>query len=104
MQFSYSKSSVKKIGEKLRHGDPLDHEEEIAFAMYRLGHRNIIEAFRQKHRQLLSRPQWKNRSVIFASRLKKRSTISMKLGSRLCQMDLTRMHDIAGVDCGSKRA
>lgn len=96
MQFSYSKSSLKKIGEKLRHAEPLDQEEELAFAMYRLGHRNIIETFRQKHRQQLIKPQWKNRSVIFASRLKKRSTISMKLGSRQKQMDLTRMNDIAG--------
>ena len=96
MQFSYSKSSLKKVGEKLRHAEPLDQEEEIAFAMYRLGHKNIIEAFRQKHRLLLIKPQWKHRSVIFASRLKKRSTISMKLGSRQTQMDLTRMNDIAG--------
>lgn len=96
MQFSYSKSSLKKVGEKLRHAEPLDQEEEIAFAMYRLGHKNIIEAFRQKHRLLLIKPQWKHRSVIFASRLKKRSTISMKLESRQTQMDLTRMNDIAG--------
>jgi hypothetical protein len=40
MQFSYSKSSLKKVGEKLRHAEPLDQEEEIAFAMYRLGHKN----------------------------------------------------------------
>ena len=96
MQFDYSKTSLKRIGEKLRHGIPLDGEEESVFAMYRVGHRNIIEAFRQKHRQTIALKEWRDKSIIFASRLKKRSTISTKLASRQCKMDLTRMNDIAG--------
>lgn len=96
MKFDYSKSSLKRIGEKLRHAIPLDDSEERAFAMYRNGHRNIIEAFRQKHKQLTALDKWKCGKIVFASRLKKRATISEKLASRHCKMDLTRMNDIAG--------
>ncbi len=96
MQFDYSKTSLKRIGEKLRHSLPLSEEEEAVFAMYRVGHRNIIEAFRQKHKQAIASGYWPDKPIIFASRLKKRSTISAKLASRQCKMDLTRMNDIAG--------
>ena len=96
MNFACSKSSIKRIGEKLRHSIPLDDSEENAFAMYRNGHRNIIEAFRHKHKQLTALDRWKDGKIVFASRLKKRATISAKLASRQCKMDLTRMNDIAG--------
>lgn len=60
MNFACSKSSIKRIGEKLRHSIPLDDAEENAFAMYRNGHRNIIEAFRYKHKQLTALERWKD--------------------------------------------
>ena len=66
------------------------------FAMYRVGHRNIIETFRRKHQQAITSGGWPDKPIVFASRLKKRSTISAKLASRQCKMDLTRMNDIAG--------
>ena len=96
MEFDCSKTSLKRIGAKLRHALPLDDREEVLFAQYRAGHRNIIEAFRQKHKQIIALNEWRKKSIIFASRLKKRSTILAKLASRQSAMDLTRMNDIAG--------
>ena len=96
MELDCSKTTLKRIGEKLRHAIPLDEREEVLFAQYRAGHRNIIEAFRQKYKQMIASDEWRNKSIIFASRLKKRSTILVKLSSRQSTMDLTRMNDIAG--------
>lgn len=96
MKIDCSKHQLKKIGEKLRHGNPLSQEDEKALADFRVGHRNIIEAFRNQHNTLLKKSPWNRRSILFASRLKKRQTIRHKLSSRHQQMDLSRMHDIAG--------
>ncbi len=91
MNISCSKSSLKRIGAKLRHGESLTPEEECCFSEFRLGHRNIIEQFRMRARQHL-----KKKDHLFASRIKKRQTIICKLQDRFSTMDLTRMQDIAG--------
>ena len=91
MDITCSKSALKRIGAKLRHGETLSEEEEHFFSEFRLGHRNIIEQFRTR-----SRPHLKKRDHLFASRIKKRQTIISKLQERYSEMDLTRMQDIAG--------
>ena len=91
MQFGYSKTSLKRIGEKLRHAIPLTDEEESVFAMYRVGHRNIIETFRQRHKIAIASGNWSDKPIVFASRLKKRVTISTKLASRQCKKVALRM-------------
>lgn len=96
MKTSFTKAQLKKVGEKLRHHEPLSYAEEQILAEFRLGHRNIIEAFRNHHKTILNRSRWKDRGILFVSRLKKRNTIVNKLADRQRQMDLSRMHDIAG--------
>ena len=96
MQCDFSKSQLKNIGQKLRHGICLSDFEESLLAQFRMGHRNIIEAFRQSHKSILEKAKWRDRGIFFASRLKKRNTLITKLSNRHTQMDLTRMHDIAG--------
>lgn len=95
MVVSFSKSKLKKLGDKIRHGEALSHEEEDLFAQYRSGHWDILKTFRAWHEKHLRDVKIEG-PIIFASRLKKRATISMKLASRHTQMDMTRMHDIAG--------
>lgn len=96
MKLSCSKSQLKKVGEKLRHGIQLSNDEERILAEFRVGHRSIIESFRNRHKTILEKSQWKNKGILFASRLKKRQTLIHKLASRQQQMDLSRMNDIAG--------
>lgn len=96
MKIDCSKSQLKKVGEKLRHGAMLLPEEEVWLATFRIGHRSIIEAFRNHHKQILGKSRWQDRRILFASRLKKRQTLIDKLSARQQKMDLTRMHDIAG--------
>ena len=96
MKTSFTKSQLKKVGEKLRHHVPLSPKEELILAEFRLGHRSIIEAFRNHHKTLLDRSKWKERGILFVSRLKKRNTLVNKLADRQRQMDISRMHDIAG--------
>jgi ppGpp synthetase/RelA/SpoT-type nucleotidyltranferase len=55
-----------------------------------------MEFFFRKHVELLSCDRWKSKKIVLASRLKKRATIISKLSSRLKEMNLSRMHDIAG--------
>lgn len=96
MKVEFSKSQLKKIGEKLRHSKILSIEEEEILSVFRLGHQGIMGMFRKYHKKLLDKYDEKYRGVCFASRLKKRKTLINKLASRHQHMDLSRMNDIAG--------
>jgi ppGpp synthetase/RelA/SpoT-type nucleotidyltranferase len=96
MKVTFTKSQLKKVGEKLRHAESLSENDEMILAEFRIGHRSIIESFRNHHNTILEKTKWKDRGILFASRLKKRQTLIHKLASRQQQMDLSRMHDIAG--------
>lgn len=94
MKLSFSKKTLKKISDKLRHHDTLTSEEEKNFSNYREEHNDILNAYQSIIRQRLTASKYKH--VIFAQRLKRRPTIINKLSQRFLSMDLTRMHDIAG--------
>ena len=96
MKINCSKSQLKKVGEKLRHGCTLSEQEETILAEFRSGHRKILKAFRRYHDTLHKSSRWKTTEILFASRLKKRDTLIHKLRSRYQQMDLSRMNDVAG--------
>lgn len=96
MNVTFTKSQLKKVGDKLRHRLPLTDSEEQILASFRLGHRNIIEAFRSNHNIVLHKAGWMGHGIQFVSRLKRRDTLVNKLADRHQQMDLSRMHDIAG--------
>lgn len=91
MEIGYSKTFIQNIGSKIHRGQILNEEEESAFAAFRGAHAKILKNFRDR----LSNKVSKN--VAVGGRLKTRNTIIAKLQRRYSSMDLTRMHDIAGV-------
>lgn len=95
MQINCTKSQLRKIGKKIRNGEKLSVEDEVNFTDFRKGHDKILSCFRSRINYYLSDPE--NKNVIFAQRLKKRETIINKLQNRHTEMDLLRMHDIAGM-------
>lgn len=95
MQISCTKNRLKKIGKKIRNDEILSVEDELIFSAFRKGHDKILSNFRSRINHQLSNAE--NKNVIFAQRLKKRDTIINKLKSRHTEMDLLRMHDIAGM-------
>ena len=95
MQINCTKNQLRKIGKKIRNGEVLTPEEESSFAEFRKGHDKILSNFRNRLNNQLSKSE--NQNVIFAQRLKKRDTIVNKLKDRHKEMDLLRMHDIAGM-------
>lgn len=96
MQLPFTKSYLKKLGEKIRHKMPLSEEEEKNFSLYRAAHNKIMCNFRNKLTKQKNEKQFKSKQIIVAQRLKKRETITNKLSSRFSEMDLTQLHDIAG--------
>lgn len=96
MQLSFTKSYLKKIGDKIRHNEELSDEEEQSFSIYRALHNKIMCNFRNKLTKLRNDKMFKAKSILIAQRLKKRETIVSKLSNRFSKMDLTRLHDIAG--------
>lgn len=91
MKIGYSKSLIQKIGHKIHAGDILNDVEESAFTEFRKAHAKILKNFRDR----LSNRASKN--VAIGGRLKTLNTIIAKLQRRFSSMDLTRMHDIAGL-------
>ncbi|MBQ3034370.1 MAG: hypothetical protein IJD28_08305, partial [Deferribacterales bacterium] len=95
MKTSFTKSSLKKISKKLRHSETLTDEDEVIFSEYRKVHKYILNNFQSKIRKRIKGNK-KYRYVLFAQRLKRRKTIINKIRNRFSEMDLSRMHDIAG--------
>ena len=91
MRLDCSKTKLQKIGHKIHVGDDLNPAEEVCFADFRRGHGEILKNFRDRLNKSIKK------NVILAGRLKKRETIINKLKDRYSEMDLVRMHDIAGV-------
>lgn len=85
----YSKNAVRKAGETLRH-NPIDLNAISVLENWRASHAYVINTF-QANLRLRSN----DISAVVGQRLKRRPTIIDKL-SREPQMDLSRMHDIAG--------
>lgn len=96
MRFNYSTRQLRNISSKLRNQKVLTQEEEVCFEDFRKGHREIMNDFQSSIRQKITRSKYANKKIIFVQRLKRRKTILNKLSERLCEMDLIRMHDIAG--------
>lgn len=95
MQINCTKHQLRKIGKKIRNNEILTPEDEIKFSEFRKGHDKILSNFRSRLNNQLCKEE--NKNVIFAQRLKKRETIINKLQDRHTEMDLLRMHDIAGM-------
>lgn len=95
MKLACTKNQLKRIGKKIRNGESLAPDEEILFSEFRKAHDKILSNFRARLNHQLAKPE--NKNIIFAQRLKKRETIVNKLQSRHTEMDLLRMHDIAGM-------
>jgi len=91
MEIGYSKTFIQKIGHKIHNGQILNDEEENAFTVFRKAHAKILKNFRDRLANKV------NKNVAVGGRLKTRNTIIAKLQRRYSSMDLTRMHDIAGV-------
>lgn len=96
MRLPFTKSCLRKIGYKIRHNEKLSDEEEKNFSIYRASHNKIMCNFRNKLTSLRNDKPFKAKQIILAQRLKKRDTIVSKLSNRFSEMDLTRLHDIAG--------
>ena len=95
MKISCSRSHLKKIGQKIRHGENLTEDDEKCFAEFRKGHEKILTNFRSRMIDWIGHNE-SYQAVKFVQRLKKRDTIINKLKDRLTEMDLLRMQDIAG--------
>ena len=94
MKFSFTKKDIRSISDKLRHKETLSENEEQIFSAFREGHNDILNNYQSVIRRRLTKSKYKD--VVFVQRLKRRPTIVNKLSERLYQMDLSRMHDIAG--------
>lgn len=94
MKLNCSKHKIQKIGHKIRNGEPLSENDEIAFTEFRTGHGEILQNFRVRLNNAYIK---KRKDVVLVGRLKKRDTIINKIKDRHSKMDLTRMHDIAGL-------
>ena len=90
MKVNFSKARFRKIGDKLRHGEALNADEEAMFSAFRVGHLPIMSDTYHLADNLMPN------DVNVGARLKRRQTIVAKLTSRANQMDVTRMNDIAG--------
>lgn len=85
----YSKTKVENAGKNIRKG--IFTEEDIKIIEnWRISHNHILNSW-----QAILRNRCKGKNIIFAQRLKRKNTILDKL-SRENEMNLARMHDIAG--------
>ena len=86
---AYSKSQVTRAG--LRIAQRLEeHEDLVAIETWRASHAWVINTFQANLRR-----RSRGRDIIVGTRLKRRTTIFNKL-RRFPQMQLARMHDVAG--------
>ena len=93
MKIDCTKSHLKQIGQKIRNNVPLDIEDIRSLSEFRMGHEKILADFRYLFNSKINNKN--SLEILFAQRLKKRDTIYNKL-KRHSEMDITRMHDIAG--------
>jgi putative GTP pyrophosphokinase len=85
-----TKGLLNRAGDKIRRGEDLSKEEQVAFEEWRAAHSYVLNTFKPLlWRRVLGK------KIVVAQRLKRRSTIIDKL-SREPKMELARMDDIAG--------
>ena len=98
MKITYSKSFLKKVGEKLRTSRSLtSKDDEHCFNEFRSGHIDILTYYIDYCASIIDSEFFKQDEIFLGARLKKRETIINKLQTRFQQMSLYRMHDIAGI-------
>ena len=98
MKITYSKSFLKKVGEKLRTSKSLtSKDDEHCFNEFRSGHIDILTYYIDYCASIIDSEFFKQDEIFLGARLKKRETIINKLQTRFQQMSLYRMHDIAGI-------
>lgn len=85
----YSKERVNRAGSSVRAGTQTE-EDIVVIENWRAAHNKILNDW-----QASLRGRCKGKDIVFAQRLKRRSTIFDKL-KRQPEMQLARMHDIAG--------
>lgn len=85
----HSKSRVNQAGDSIRE-ETATPEDMLVIENWRASHNHILNSW-----QATLRNRCKGKGIIFAQRLKRRSTIFNKL-QREPDMELARMHDIAG--------
>lgn len=85
----YSKKQVTRAGQRIAKNE-FDHEDLIKLENWRASHAWVINTF-----QVNLRRRSRGKDIVVGTRLKRRATIFNKL-HRFPQMQLGRMHDIAG--------